>query len=306
MLGQMETAMTDGDRKQSVRKFSEALGQTLQSRSAPGESVCLSPVFQNNGVRREACIVRRRETCCSPVYYLDDFYEEYLCGDCRLEELADRILGESREQVYGGNEELRFFRDYEQVRETLSVRLIGTEKNRERLREIPYECVEDMAVVCCCRIPNGAMKNGSIMIRREHLEAWEISEETLRADAFLGSIRRFPPVITGISEILGSVPETKEEKLYVLTNAEGRHGAVCCLYPGVLEKFSADRGTNLFVLPCSVHEVLLLPECPGTETAAALREIVMEINRTELAQEEILTDSVYYFDRREGRLCRCV
>lgn len=305
MLGQMETVTTSCDRERSIRKFSEELGQTLQSRTVPGESICLSPIFQNNGVRREACVVRRREACCSPVYYLDDFYEEYHSGDCGLEELADRILGESREQVYGEEEELHFFRDYEQVRETLSVRLIGIEKNRERLREIPYECVEDMAVVCFCRIPDGAMKNGSIMIRHEHLEAWGISEETLRSDAFLGSIRRFPPVITGISDILGLEPETKEEKLYVLTNTEGRYGAACCLYPGILEKFSAERGTDLFVLPCSVHEVLLLPECPEEKKAAELREIVMEINRTELAPEEVLTDSVYCFDRKDGRFFRC-
>ena len=94
---------------------------------------------------------------------------------------------------------------------------------------------------------------------------------------------------------LGGIP------LLVLTNSRRYLGAACILYRGVLERFAKKLGENLYILPSSVHEVILLPETKVNSSKNLLR-MVMEVNRTQLAPEEVLSDTVYYYDRKSGKI----
>ena len=89
--------------------------------------------------------------------------------------------------------------------------------------------------------------------------------------------------------------------MYVLTNQQKLYGAACMLYPGVLKAFSEENGQDFYVLPSSVHEVILIPAEPGTNEAL-LREIVTEINRTQVAKDEVLADSIYYYSRNRDQI----
>ena len=65
------------------------------------------------------------------------------------------------------------------------------------------------------------------------------------------------------------------------------------LYPGMLQEISRKIGGAYFILPSSVHELILLPD--SGEEAEDLLSIVVEINHTQVAEEEILTDAVYKY-----------
>ena len=92
------------------------------------------------------------------------------------------------------------------------------------------------------------------------------------------------------------VGETKMP-MYVLTNKQKLYGAACMLYPGVLKGFAEKIGRDFYILPSSVHEVILVPADSNTDQEA-LCEIVTEINRTQVAEEEILADSVYFYNKK--------
>lgn len=47
--------------------------------------------------------------------------------------------------------------------------------------------------------------------------------------------------------------------LYVLTNEIRLNGASVLFYTDCLKRFASDIGRDFFVLPSSIHEVLLLP-----------------------------------------------
>ena len=63
-------------------------------------------------------------------------------------------------------------------------------------------------------------------------------------------------------------------------------------------------GENYFVLPSSIHEVIIVPESasPGYSD---LNEMIREINQTQVAEEEVLGDHAYYYDcaKKELRAC---
>ncbi len=77
------------------------------------------------------------------------------------------------------------------------------------------------------------------------------------------------------------------------------------LYPGILEAVSEKLGYDLFVLPSSIHEIILL-QAENSSRHKELAEMVAQINQTELAADEVLSSHVYYYSRAEQalRICR--
>ena len=63
----------------------------------------------------------------------------------------------------------------------------------------------------------------------------------------------------------------------------------------VAEKFDND----LYILPSSIHECIALP---AEGDVLMVAEMVKVVNSTEVLPEEVLSDSVYKFDRKEKRL----
>ena len=69
-------------------------------------------------------------------------------------------------------------------------------------------------------------------------------------------------------------------------------------YPNFFEDAAEKLGGDFYVLPSSIHEVLLVRD-NGEMTAKDLEAIVREVNATQVAPEEQLTDHVYHYDSKE-------
>ena len=93
----------------------------------------------------------------------------------------------------------------------------------------------------------------------------------------------------------------QEAQMKVLSNTRRIEGAVCILYPGVLESLAREEGHDLYILPSSIHEVILLPDT-GAPSAEELKRMVREVNDTQVAPEEVLSYSLYRYRRTDGRV----
>ena len=89
--------------------------------------------------------------------------------------------------------------------------------------------------------------------------------------------------------------------MYVLTNRLRSHGAAAVLYEGCLEKIAAELACNYYVLPSSIHEVILTPDRHGF-SYEELSSMVKEINESQVREEEVLSDHAYYYDRNRKEL----
>ena len=77
------------------------------------------------------------------------------------------------------------------------------------------------------------------------------------------------------------------------------------LYSDVIKDFAKKMEKNLYILPSSIHEVILLPD-DESQTKEELLEMVTDINRTQVEECEVLADSVYYYHKEKDymeRLC---
>lgn len=66
-------------------------------------------------------------------------------------------------------------------------------------------------------------------------------------------------------------------------------------------KQAADKvGSNIYILPSSIHELIAVPASVADENY--LIDVVRMINRTELKSKDVLSDSIYHYDREKGKL----
>ena len=87
----------------------------------------------------------------------------------------------------------------------------------------------------------------------------------------------------------------------VLSTKARIQGATCMIYPGVLSQISKQLHENLYIIPSSVHEVIILPHSEVRDPEE-VQKMIREINETHLSQEEVLSDSLYFYNYLENRI----
>ena len=192
--------------------------------------------------------------------------------------------------------------DYEQMKSKLSMEVVSAEKNAELLESVPHERMEDMAVVYRFVLDQTDSGNGTILVTNQLLDQYGITKEQLRADAMENAPEIRPSEIRGMSEVMselapGMIPEVapEDEQMFVATVPDKIHGAGVIAYPNFMEDAAEKMGGDFFVLPSSIHEVLLVKD-NGQMTAKELENMVKEVNATQVEPADQLTDHVYHYD----------
>lgn len=238
----------------------------------------------------------------SPSFYLNDFFDLYQEG-YTITALAETIYQnwKSHRIREGINES--FFLDIRKISPLLCYRLIHYEKNKEMLKKHPHIPFLDLALVFYYRLPKEVLEGANVMVRAADIERWGIKKEELCRIVKENTPKQMPYRLTSMKEFLQEAggQEQEDASMYILTNRDQFYGAAAILYPGLLEQISGHFRTNLYILPSSIHETILIPD-RGEYSRADLENMVREVNKTQLKEEEILSDRVYYYDWRSKKL----
>lgn len=249
----------------------------------------LYTVMKNNGTRRTGILFKQEDSNLAPTIYLEEFYQKYLKGQ-QVPDLADSICSIYQEIRVKKTCDCQNLFDFNHVKEHIVYKLIRRDANEELLKQIPYEPFLDLAVVYYIQIDNTRFGSAAIQIRNEHLRYWRVEKEEIRRLAEKNTQRIYPVQIRQIVRFM-----------YVATNEQCSLGAAVMRYPDFREKVRGMIRGDFYILPSSIHEVILVPESFGLEPER-MQEMVKEINQTGVAPEEVLSDSVYYFDGEEIRI----
>lgn len=249
----------------------------------------LYTVTKNNGTRRTGILFKQEDSNLAPTIYLEEFYQKYLKGQ-QVPDLADSICSIYQEIRVKKTCDCQNLFDFNHVKEHIVYKLIRRDANEELLKQIPYEPFLDLAVVYYIQIDNTRFGSAAIQIRNEHLRYWRVEKEEIRRLAEKNTLRIYPVQIRQIVRFM-----------YVATNEQCSLGAAVMRYPDFREKVRGMIRGDFYILPSSIHEVILVPESFGLEPER-MQEMVKEINQTGVAPEEVLSDSVYYFDGEEIRI----
>lgn len=245
-----------------------------------------------------------------PAIYLEPYYQAHTDGvsmDAILQKIAD-VYMESMEQV--GNFTADEFQ-YEKIKNGIFVVVQNAEMNRELLEEVPHEIRDDLALLYRVNVELSNGEKGSVLIHNTHLQSWGIDEKTLKEVAWNNMHDNYPPEFSTMSNVLRSVgydemsEATELVEMYVLSNKDKHYGAAYMFDTEVMNRIAEGIGGDIVVIPSSIHESILLKKQEDTDFDI-LREMVKEVNRTQLHPTEILSDEVYQYSRDTQTLSRVV
>ncbi len=281
--------------------FLNQIREELEKRIGTDVKIKMQEVRKNNNVIYYGLIMQKAEHNIAPTLYLNHFYEMYQQG-AGMEEILQRILeayegGEVKESI-----DMDFFCRFDEVKERIAYRLINAERNKELLEQIPHILFLDLAICFYYAFSHERLGEGMILIHNSHMDMWGADTKALKHLAEENTKRLFPPTMVSMKMLFTELLEEEgAPELYVLTNEKKCQGAAAMLYPNILEEMADKLGGNFYILPSSIHEVILLKE-RGDERAKDLRSMILEANSTQVATEEVLSDYPYYYDAKEKKV----
>lgn len=196
--------------------------------------------------------------------------------------------------------------NYDEMKTKLAMEVVSADRNADMLQNIPHEQMEDMAVVYRLILGQDSEGRSSVLVTNDLMAQFGVTHEQLHEDAMVNAPEIRPSEIRGMSVVMtemmgpGMIPEIDpaDEQMFVAGVSDNIHGAGVIAYPNFFEDAAEKLGGDFYVLPSSIHEVLLVRD-NGEMTAKDLEAMVREVNATQVAPEEQLTDHVYHYDSKE-------
>lgn len=186
--------------------------------------------------------------------------------------------------------------NYERMKEKLTLQLVPSAKNKDLLADIPHRNIEDMALAYRFDMGHNERTSYSILVTNKMLNAYGISAAQLHDDALEAASHSCPATLRNMNEVIRNMAgQTDPSPMWVASIENGQNGACVIQYPHFLDDAAETLGGSFYVLPSSIHEVLLLAD-DTSPSLSELENMVRTINQAEVAPEERLSDNVFHYD----------
>lgn len=294
-------------------------------------------VLKNNDIELDALTVINRSSNISPTIYLNSYYEDYR-GGTEIGIIIREIYELYNEHNIKLNFNVDIFKNFNKISRRIAYKLVNTENNKKLLMDVPNVRFMDLSMVFYCLLDDDLLGSATALIHNVHMEMWNIKVDELYEIAKINTPLLLSYELKNMNDVIrdmliADLQQTIYEKddrydencnmpspeivadglmkdindvrnaiqMYVLTNKQKTNGAACMIYENVLDNFADSLGSDVYILPSSVHEVILVPAVEGIDKDE-LTNMVKEVNEKELDEIDILSDHVYYYSRKEKKI----
>ena len=303
----------------SVKDFAEVVKVAMEAHFGQDYRVTVQSVNKNNDVTLVGISILSKGTNIAPTIYVDGFFEDYQAGRS-MESIFRQIINIYETHKVDMDFDVNMITEFENVRNRICVKLINAGRNEKLLAEAPHVIVAgDLAAVFFILVSMDANETGSITVKNNLQDMWDVDTDTLYDIAIANSQRLLRGRVQSMATVMTEILETKMDEenckefydmmvdaedfvpLYVCSNANKLNGASVILYDGILSDFANRVGGSFYILPSSVHETLFIADAEGMDVEH-LKEMVRSVNETEVSDQEYLSDNVFYYNCLTDRL----
>ena len=284
------------------KEFVEYIKMNAGYIAGEGGNITINHVIKNNGCEMDGLVIMEKGKDIAPTIYLDSFYELYTNGE-NIKNIIRQI-----EVIYEQNKnnvtfDVNILKHFDTIKDKIVYKVVNYRSNEKLLEQVPHKRILDLAVVFYCLLDNEYGRSATALIYNNNLKNWNVTID----DVYKAALKNTPDLLhskissmAALFEKCGVNVDGEEVDLkdYVLTNESKLNGAACILYENVLYDFAQKLGADLYILPSSVHEVILLPKLSMFEKDE-LVNMVKEVNTEGVAADEVLSDHVYEYNRTE-------
>ena len=231
---------------------------------------------------------------------IDDMYENYVSGKATIYDTVEFIYDTLTSIDNNIDEHVQFdFKKWEDVKPRLFVAAAKKSYNEEYLKDKVYLEIGDIALVV--RIYVYTTNDGEVAsaaMPEPILKEYNLSKEDVVEAALKNSTELFPGSCMNLSDVLqkfipaGTMP-AGEIDLWCVANGQNG-GAAALFYPGMMNEIKEKLGGNFYILPSSMHEVLVISINALQEknmNAQDMIDLVRGVNKAEVSAEEQLSDN---------------
>ena len=305
-----------------IEDFAGYILNRLKENYGANRSIELKTVQKNNGVSLLALAMENDESGFGPAIYVNPYHTQYLLGNMNLDEIIEDIMMLEKTTRFTGSAEINKIGDYDSIKNKIVFRLINAGWNKKLLEDVPHIPYLDLAIIFCLSL--GATEYGTLtaVIHNKHMEHWNCSVKELWRTAADNTPRECPLEVRNMDDIFCDMVRANlgdefdmsllsallcdgdiSRSMYVMSNSAGTYGAGSILYKDALKNMAEKLGSDLIVIPSSVHEMLVTRYMPESNTEE-LSELVKRVNQTDVAEEDRLSDEVYLYCRDTEQIRR--
>lgn len=251
----------------------------------------------------DAVVFHQQGRLAAPQVYLNNLYQDYENGK-GISEIAGDTLDLVRDTINRTLELPTMSRDF--ITENIYLTVMSKALNKDYLSNIPYEDLEDMAVVARVHVTENGREESSFVVTDDVISEFGFDKAEL-FEAAHANMEQQEYRCQTLNEMLAGFglptgPEAEvSNTIYVLTNQSGIDGASAIIADKAMNQAREKIGEDFFILPSSRHEVILVPRS-APFSVAELTDMVTQANRTVVEQRDLLSDHVYRYNSQAGTI----
>ena len=288
--------------------------------SCRGATVEVLERAKNNDILLHGLTIRKgdKDREAVPVIYLEPYYDAHRFEGKDMEDIMHEIARDYQKIA-------RDIPDFdlpemtpEGIRDKLFVKLVNTRYNQERLKDLvslPVDGGFSLTVYIDMDTPR---KDAMIQITKDMASQMNFDEREMIQTAMRNTVQAHPAELVEMKKVMMDIsglrkleprdnllqdhPLPAEDlSMLILSNSDKFFGATALFYPEVQAQVADATGGSYYILPSSVHELIVLPD-NGTFEERELARMVQSVNSCEVRPEEQLGNKVLYYNAAMDRL----
>ena len=297
-------------------EFYAAIAENVLSFFPPSYAdaeVMIEERVKTGDIQLHGLMITKDKSTPTPIVYLDKFWDQYLRGE-KFERIITEIAADYAQAVRNTPEiDIPNF-DENMIKDKVHLRVLDKSANRDFLSQHPSLDL-GCGYAATMYIPIEGLEGRVAMtqITNDLMGSFDLDSRELFERAMENTAKEQPAVFSSIEDILFGFGGNKlllndlsevspESGLMAITNENSHMGSIGLFYPDAQEKIGELLGENYFVLPSSIHEVLIMRESMAPAEPKQMAEMVHSINENQVAPEDRLGNRVMYYDREAKEL----
>ena len=297
-----------------LKDFAALIAAGAQGQLGDRYEISDTVTMKNNTTEYTGIMFQKKTENVAPTIYIEDLYERYKIQEVTIHDAIKEVICLFENSIKGMQRINGLSVDYASCQHRIIYRLVSKERNLFLLKDMPYIPFLDMAITfhLVVSIDDSCMQ--SLKITRELQQRWGVSVEQLLKLAKRNTPELLPARVCELSQLMKCYINTREFKLeqeedltneekidmIVVSNELGINGAAVVLYDGVIEQIANEYDSDLYLLPSSIHEMIVVPA--GEEDLhETFSSMVNNINQRYVDEDEVLSDRVYIYRQEEKK-----
>ena len=296
--------------------LSEFVREMEANLSQYGMEISIVNKMRNNGIL-EKCICVDIPGCnMSPsigTLSIYEHYREFDDLDKIVSALSKKIIEDKNRQI-----DTMSVLSKENILNSTYLMVINAKSKQKLLSETPHYFIAEGELAVIPRLNISITeKSGFIIIKNDLLPKLQMTgDEILQVAKINTSSQNLFEINSLLSVTMQAMEENGEDiaddfsefftentpKTFVITNKDKKLGACCIACPEVIGTAIEKMGIDCYILPSSIHEVILVEKRGGSEDLEYLRDCVKQVNRQSIPANEILSDQVFQYNSKTRKI----